>query len=126
LPTSSSGPGQRHPGRTLPLFGALSLAPGPAKITDLDPLVGGLLGSRFLNPDARRRGRTSTSISARYIADRRDRVRASMNMPLSRGRHHQPLKLQARAVLRAWAAAGMPYGRFDRICKLVPNNPAKR
>src|SRR5438477_12508169 len=35
-------------------------------------------------------------------------------------------KLQARAVLRdVGRVLGMPYGQVDRICKLVPNNPAK-
>jgi DNA polymerase-3 subunit alpha len=34
-------------------------------------------------------------------------------------------KLQARAVLRdVGRVLGMPYGQVDRICKLVPNNPA--
>ncbi|MCP6406834.1 hypothetical protein NL481_27925, partial [Klebsiella pneumoniae] len=35
-------------------------------------------------------------------------------------------KLQARAVLRdVGRVLGMPYGQVDRICKMVPNNPAK-
>ena len=34
-------------------------------------------------------------------------------------------KLQARAVLRdVGRVLQMPYGQVDRICKLVPNNPA--
>src|SRR5262249_19196394 len=34
-------------------------------------------------------------------------------------------KLQARAVLRdVGRVLGMPYGQVDRLCKLVPNNPA--
>src|SRR4029077_17738965 len=34
-------------------------------------------------------------------------------------------KLQARAVLRdVGRVLGLPYGQVDRLCKLVPNNPA--
>ena len=35
-------------------------------------------------------------------------------------------KLQARAVIRdVGRVLGMPYGQTDKICKLIPNNPAK-
>ena len=34
-------------------------------------------------------------------------------------------KLQARAVMRdVGRVLGMPYGQVDRLCKLIPNNPA--
>ncbi|TXL76713.1 DNA polymerase III subunit alpha [Vineibacter terrae] len=105
--------------------GAGSLVAWALKITDLDPLRWGLLFERFLNPERvsmpdfdidfcqDKRGRVIKYVRDEYGADRVASI-------ITFG------KLQARAVLRdVGRVLGMPYGQVDRICKLVPNNPAK-
>ena len=63
-----------------------------------------------------------------FCQDRRDEVIRYVQQKYGRDRVAQIItfgKLQARAVLRdVGRVLGMPYGQVDRICKLVPNNPA--
>ncbi len=94
-------------------------------ITDLDPLRWGLLFERFLNPE-----RVSMpDFDIDFCQDKRDRVISYVQSEYGADRVAQIItfgKLQARAVLRdVGRVLGMPYGQVDRICKLVPNNPAK-
>ena len=104
--------------------GAGSVVAWSLSITDLDPLRFGLLFERFLNPDRvsmpdfdidfcqERRGEVIAYVQQRYGVDRVAQI-------ITHG------KLQARAVLRdVGRALSMPYGQVDRICKLIPNNPA--
>ncbi len=63
-----------------------------------------------------------------FCQDRRDEVIRHVQERYGRDRVAQIItfgKLQARAVLRdVGRVLEMPYGQVDRICKLVPNNPA--
>ena len=105
--------------------GAGSLVAWSLKITDLDPLRWGLLFERFLNPE-----RVSMpDFDIDFCQDKRDRVIRYVRDEYGHDRVAAIItfgKLQARAVLRdVGRVYGMPYGQVDRICKLVPNNPAK-
>lgn len=104
--------------------GAGSLVAWSLLITDLDPLRFGLLFERFLNPERvsmpdfdvdfcqERRDLTIRYVQEKYGADRVAQI-------ITYG------KLQARAVLRdVGRVLAMPYGYVDKICKLVPSNPA--
>lgn len=104
--------------------GAGSVVAWALTITDLDPLRFGLLFERFLNPE-----RVSMpDFDIDFCQDRRDEVIRHVQETYGRDRVAQIItfgKLQARAVLRdTGRVLGMPYGYVDKICKLVPNNPA--
>ena len=104
--------------------GAGSLVAYSLQITDLDPLRWGLLFERFLNPE-----RVSMpDFDVDFCQDRRDEVIEHVRRKYGEDRVAQIItfgKLQARAALRdVGRVLGMPYGRVDKICKLVPNNPA--
>ena len=104
--------------------GAGALVAWSLLITDLDPIRWGLLFERFLNPERismpdfdidfcqERRGEVIDYVQGKYGEDRVAQI-------ITFG------KLQARAVLRdVGRVLEMPYGQVDRICKMVPNNPA--
>jgi len=104
--------------------GAGSLVAFALTITDLDPLRFGLLFERFLNPE-----RVSMpDFDIDFCQDRRDEVIRYVQQKYGDDRVAQIItfgKLQARAVLRdVGRVIGMPYPVVDRLCKLVPNNPA--
>ncbi|MBM3566052.1 MAG: DNA polymerase III subunit alpha, partial [Alphaproteobacteria bacterium] len=105
--------------------GAGSVVAWALTITDLDPLRFGLLFERFLNPE-----RVSMpDFDIDFCQDRRDEVIQYVQDRYGRDRVAQIItfgKLQARAVLRdVGRVLEIPYGQVDKICKLVPNNPAK-
>src|SRR5712671_404476 len=104
--------------------GAGSVVAWALTITDLDPLRFGLIFERFLNPE-----RVSMpDFDVDFCQGRRDEVIRYVQQKYGRDRVAQIItfgKLQARAVLRdVGRVLGMPYGQVDRLCKLVPNNPA--
>ncbi|MEC8564618.1 MAG: DNA polymerase III subunit alpha, partial [Pseudomonadota bacterium] len=104
--------------------GAGSLVAYSLTITDIDPLPFNLLFERFLNPE-----RVSMpDFDIDFCQDRRDEVIHYVQEKYGSDRVAQIItfgKLQARAVLRdVGRVLEMPYGQVDRICKLVPNNPA--
>jgi DNA polymerase-3 subunit alpha len=104
--------------------GAGSVVAWALTITDLDPLRFGLLFERFLNPE-----RVSMpDFDVDFCQDRRDEVIRYVQDKYGHDRVAQIIthgKLQARAVLRdVGRVLQMPYGQVDRLCKLVPNNPA--
>jgi len=104
--------------------GAGSVVAWALTITDLDPLKFGLLFERFLNPE-----RVSMpDFDIDFCQDRRDEVIHYVQEKYGKDRVSQIItfgKLQARAVLRdVGRVLGMPYGYVDRICKLIPFNPA--
>ena len=104
--------------------GAGSVVAWALTITDLDPLRFGLLFERFLNPE-----RVSMpDFDIDFCQDRRDEVIRYVQRKYGDDRVAQIItfgKLQARAVLRdVGRVLAMPYGQVDRLCKLVPNNPA--
>ena len=104
--------------------GAGSVVAWALTITDLDPLRWGLLFERFLNPE-----RVSMpDFDVDFCQERRDEVIRYVQDKYGVNHVAQIItfgKLQARAVLRdVGRVLQMPYGQIDRICKLVPNNPA--
>ncbi|HUH84642.1 MAG TPA: DNA polymerase III subunit alpha, partial [Stellaceae bacterium] len=104
--------------------GAGSVVAWALTITDLDPLRFGLLFERFLNPE-----RVSMpDFDIDFCQDRRDEVLRHVQEKYGRDRVAQIITigtLQARAVLRdVGRVLEMPYGQVDRLCKLVPYNPA--
>ena len=104
--------------------GAGSVVSWALEITDLDPIKFGLLFERFLNPE-----RVSMpDFDIDFCQDRRDEVIEHVKETYGTQQVAQIItfgKLQARAVLRdVGRVLGMAYGNVDRLCKLVPNNPA--
>ncbi|MDE3038605.1 MAG: DNA polymerase III subunit alpha, partial [Pseudomonadota bacterium] len=104
--------------------GAGSVVAWALNITDLDPLQYGLLFERFLNPH-----RVSMpDFDIDFCQERREEVIHYVQSRYGVDRVAQIItfgKLQARAVLRdVGRVLEMPYGQVDKICKLVPNNPA--
>jgi DNA polymerase-3 subunit alpha len=104
--------------------GAGSVVAWALTITDLDPLRFGLLFERFLNPERI----SMPDFDIDFCQDRREEVIRYVQQKYGRDRVAQIItfgKLQARAVLRdVGRVLAMPYGQIDRLCKLVPNNPA--
>ncbi len=104
--------------------GAGSLVAWSLLITDLDPIRYGLLFERFLNPE-----RVSMpDFDIDFCQDRREEVIKYVQQKYGYDKVGQIItfgKLQARAVVRdVGRTLQMPYGQVDRICKLIPNNPA--
>jgi len=104
--------------------GAGSVVAWSLLITDLDPLRYGLIFERFLNPE-----RVSMpDFDIDFCQERRDEVISYVQKKYGFDKVAQIItfgKLQARAVLRdVGRVLQMPYGQVDKICKLVPNNPA--
>ena len=104
--------------------GAGSVVAWSLLITDLDPIRFGLLFERFLNPE-----RVSMpDFDIDFCQERRDEVIRYVQQKYGSDRVAQIItfgKLQARAALRdVGRVLAMPYGYVDKICKLVPNNPA--
>lgn len=104
--------------------GAGSVVAWALFITDLNPLQWGLLFERFLNPE-----RVSMpDFDIDFCQDRRDEVIEYVQKRYGVNNVAQIItfgSLQARAVLRdVGRVLQLPYSQVDRICKLVPNNPA--
>lgn len=104
--------------------GAGSVVAWSLTITDLDPLRFGLVFERFLNPE-----RVSMpDFDIDFCQERRDEVIRYVRDKYGPDRVAHIItfgKLQARAVLRdVGRVLQLPYGQVDRICKLIPNNPA--
>ena len=104
--------------------GAGSVVAWSLLITDLDPLRFGLLFERFLNPE-----RVSMpDFDIDFCQERRDETIRYVQQKYGADRVAQIItfgKLQARAALRdVGRVLAIPYGYVDKICKLVPTNPA--
>jgi DNA polymerase-3 subunit alpha len=104
--------------------GAGSLVAYSLTITDLDPIRFGLLFERFLNPE-----RVSMpDFDVDFCQDRRDEVIRYVQERYGRDQVAQIITfgtLQARGVLRdVGRVLQMSYGHVDKLCKLVPQNPA--
>ena len=104
--------------------GAGSVVAWSLKITDLDPMRFTLLFERFLNPERL----SMPDFDVDFCQDRREEVIRYVQQKYGRDRVAQIITfgtLQARAVLRdVGRVLQMPYGQVDRLCKLVPANPA--
>ena len=117
-------------GETIPVgpgrgSGAGSVVAWSLDITDLDPLRFGLLFERFLNPE-----RVSMpDFDIDFCQDRRDDVIRYVEDRYGHDRVAHIItfgKLMARAALRdVGRVLSLPFGLVDKICKLVPFNPAK-
>ncbi len=104
--------------------GAGSLVAWALTITDIDPMQFSLLFERFLNPD-----RVSMpDFDIDFCQERREEVIHYVQEKYGSDQVAQIITfgtLQARAVLRdVGRVLQMPYGQVDRLCKMVPNNPA--
>jgi DNA polymerase-3 subunit alpha len=104
--------------------GAGSLVAYALTITDLDPIRFGLIFERFLNPE-----RVSMpDFDIDFCQTRRDEVIRYVQNRYGRDQVAQIItfgSLQARGVLRdVGRVLEMPYGQVDKLCKLVPQNPA--
>lgn len=104
--------------------GAGSVVAWALTITDLDPLQFSLLFERFLNPERI----SMPDFDIDFCQERRDEVIRYVQERYGRDHVAQIItfgSLQARAVMRdVGRVLQMPYGQVDRLCKLVPNNPA--
>ena len=105
--------------------GAGSLAAWALTITDIDPIPFNLLFERFLNPD-----RVSMpDFDIDFCQDRRDEVIAYVRREYGADRVAQIItfgKLQARAAVRdVGRVLGLPFFVVNKVCELIPNNPAK-
>ena len=115
---------QGHSGRPGPRFRRRLARRLSLTITDLDPIRFGLLFERFLNPE-----RVSMpDFDVDFCQDRRDEVIHYVQEQYGRDQVAQIITfgtLQARGVLRdVGRVLQMPYGQVDKLCKLVPQNPA--
>jgi len=104
--------------------GAGSVVAWSLTITDLDPLRFNLLFERFLNPE-----RVSMpDFDVDFCQERRDEVISYVQSRYGTEQVAQIITfgtLQARAALRdVGRVLEMPYGQVDRLCKLVPADPA--
>ncbi|MBW7947506.1 MAG: DNA polymerase III subunit alpha, partial [Sphingomonadaceae bacterium] len=104
--------------------GAGSLVAYALGITELDPLQYDLLFERFLNPE-----RVSMpDFDVDFCQNRRDEVIRYVQERYGRDQVAQIItfgSLQARGVMRdVGRVLEMPYGQVDRLCKLIPINPA--
>lgn len=104
--------------------GAGSLVAWSLRVTDLDPMRFNLLFERFLNPERL----SMPDFDIDFCQERREEVIRYVQGKYGRDQVAQIITfgtLQARAVLRdVGRVLQMPYGQVDRLCKMVPNNPA--
>ena len=104
--------------------GAGSLVAYALTITDLDPIRFGLIFERFLNPERI----SMPDFDVDFCQERRDEVIRYVQQRYGQDRVAQIITfgtLQARGVLRdVGRVLQMPYGQVDKLCKLVPQNPA--
>ena len=104
--------------------GAGSIVAWSLQISDIDPIKFGLLFERFLNPE-----RVSMpDFDIDFCQERRDEVINYVKKKFGEDKVAHIItfgKLQARAVLRdVGRVLQIPYMQVDKICKMVPSNPA--
>ncbi|MBL41577.1 MAG: DNA polymerase III subunit alpha [Rhodospirillaceae bacterium] len=104
--------------------GAGSLVAWALTITDLDPIRFGLIFERFLNPDRI----SMPDFDIDFCQERRDEVIDYVKDRYGEDNVAQIItfgSLQARAALRdVGRVLQLPYNLVDKICKMVPFNPA--
>ncbi|MEO1140942.1 MAG: DNA polymerase III subunit alpha, partial [Pseudomonadota bacterium] len=104
--------------------GAGSLVAWSLTVTDIDPMQFSLLFERFLNPERI----SMPDFDIDFCQERREEVIRYVQRKYGSEQVAQIITfgtLQARAVLRdVGRVLQMPYGQVDRLCKMVPNNPA--
>ena len=104
--------------------GAGSLVAWCLSITDLDPIRFGLIFERFLNPDRI----SMPDFDIDFCQEGRDEVIKYVKDKYP-SRVAQIItfgKLQARMALRdVGRVLGLPYGRVDQLCKMIPFDPSR-
>lgn len=104
--------------------GASSLVAFCLDITDVDPVEFDLVFERFLNPERI----SMPDFDVDFCQERRDEVIAYVAEKYGKDRVAHIITfgtLQARVVLRdVGRVLQMPYSQVDKICKLIPHNPA--
>ena len=104
--------------------GAGSLVAWCLSITDLDPIRFGLIFERFLNPDRI----SMPDFDIDFCQDGRDEVIKYVKdkYPNKVAQIITFGKLQARMALRdIGRVLGLPYGRVDQLCKMIPFDPSR-
>ena len=104
--------------------GAGSLVAWCLSITDLDPIRFGLLFERFLNPDRI----SMPDFDIDFCQEGRDEVinYVKDKYPNKVAQIITFGKLQARMALRdIGRVLGLPYGRVDQLCKMIPFDPSR-
>ena len=104
--------------------GAGSLVAWCLSITDLDPIKFGLIFERFLNPDRI----SMPDFDIDFCQEGRDEVikYVKNKYPNKVAQIITFGKLQARMVLRdIGRVLGLPYGRVDQLCKMIPFDPSR-
>tara|TARA_Y100001936_G_scaffold232639_1_gene257809 strand:+ start:7320 stop:10772 length:3453 start_codon:yes stop_codon:yes gene_type:complete len=104
--------------------GAGSLVAWSLGITDLNPIKYNLLFERFLNPERI----SMPDFDIDFCQSKRDEVINHVQDTYGQDRVAQIItfgSLQARGALRdVGRVLGIPYGKVDELCRLIPNNPA--
>ena len=104
--------------------GAGSLVAWSLGITDLNPIKYNLLFERFLNPERI----SMPDFDIDFCQSKRDEVINHVQEIYGEDRVAQIItfgSLQARGALRdVGRVLGIPYGKVDELCRLIPNNPA--
>ena len=104
--------------------GAGSLVAWCLSITDLDPIRFGLIFERFLNPDRI----SMPDFDIDFCQEGRDEVikYVKAKYPNKVAQIITFGKLQARMALRdIGRVLGLPYGRVDQLCKMIPFDPSR-
>ncbi len=104
--------------------GAGSLVAWCLSITDLDPIKFGLIFERFLNPDRI----SMPDFDIDFCQEGRDDVinYVKNKYPKKVAQIITFGKLQARMALRdIGRVLGLPYGRVDQLCKMIPFDPSR-
>ncbi len=104
--------------------GAGSLVAWCLSITDLDPIRFGLIFERFLNPDRI----SMPDFDIDFCQEGRDEVIKYVKdkYPNKVAQIITFGKLQARMALRDLGRVlGLPYGRVDQLCKMIPFDPSR-
>ena len=104
--------------------GAGSLVAWCLSITDLDPIRFGLIFERFLNPDRI----SMPDFDIDFCQEGRDEVIKYVKdkYPNKVAQIITFGKLQARMALRdIGRVLGLPYGRVDQLCKMIPFDPSR-
>ena len=104
--------------------GAGSLVAWCLSITDLDPIRFGLIFERFLNPDRI----SMPDFDIDFCQEGRDEVikYVKNKYPNKVAQIITFGKLQARMALRdIGRVLGLPYGRVDQLCKMIPFDPSR-
>lgn len=104
--------------------GAASIVAWAMDITNLDPLRFDLVFERFLNPERI----SMPDFDIDFCQERRHEVIEYVQEKYGFDRVAQIItygKMQARMVVRdVGRVLQMPYGQVDRLCRLIPSNPA--